>query len=147
MSNPRMIPADEAKALRENARQGPWVIDPDGDVIKPHHYDAELSVHICSPEEGDRELVAAAPDLAHTVVEQDETIQTLSRLLAEAEEAAIERAEQIERVRNVLDQLDKYSDAAYLAYKANPEKPLLDGQAMAYEKAVVLIQRALGGTP
>ena len=147
MSNPRMIPIDEAKALQANARQGPWMIDPDGDVIKPHYYDAELSVHICSPEAGDRELVAAAPDLAHTVVEQDETMQTLSRLLAEAEEAATERAEQIERVRDVLDQLDRFSDIAYLAYKANPENTRLDGQAMAYEQAVVLIQRALGGTP
>lgn len=40
---------------------------------------------------------------ARTVIEQDETIQTLSRLLAEAEEAAIERAEQIERVRDAYD--------------------------------------------
>lgn len=44
-----------------------------------------------------------APGLAPTVVEQSETIQTLSRLLAEAEEAAIERAEQIERVRDAYE--------------------------------------------
>ena len=61
--------------------------------------------------------------------------------------AGADALDAVERVRDVLDQLDKYSDAAYLAYKTNPENTRLDGQAMAYEQAVVLIQRALGGTP
>ena len=46
------------------------------------------------------EALADAGLLALTEDEKDETIQTLSRLLAEAEEAAIERAAQIERVRD-----------------------------------------------
>lgn len=61
--------------------------------------------------------------------------------------AGAEALDTLDRVRDVLGQLDKYSDAAYLAYKTNPENTRLDGQAMAYEQAVVLIQRALGGTP
>ena len=61
--------------------------------------------------------------------------------------AGADALDTLARVRDVLDQLDKYSDAAYLAYKTNPENTRLDGQAMAYEQAVVLIQRALGGTP
>lgn len=49
---------------------------------------------------------------AHTVIEQDETIQTLSRLLADAEEAATEKAEQIKRVRDVLTDLRGQQEAA-----------------------------------
>ena len=42
-------------------------------------------------------------DLSHTVVEQAETIKTLSRLLSGAEEAAIERAEQIKRLQRAVN--------------------------------------------
>ena len=51
-------------------------------------------------------LLAGADALdtrAHAVIAQAEQIETLSRLLAEAEEAAIERAAQIERVRDAYE--------------------------------------------
>ena len=60
-------------------------------------------------------LLAGAEALdtrAHTVDEQDETIQALSRLLAGAEEAATDRAAQIERVRAVLTDLRGQQEAA-----------------------------------
>lgn len=44
---------------------------------------------------------------ARTIVAQAEQIETLSRLLSGAEEAAIERAEQIERLRAALRQADQ----------------------------------------
>lgn len=44
---------------------------------------------------------------ARTIIHQAEQIETLSRLLSGAEEAAIERAEQIERLRAALRQADK----------------------------------------
>lgn len=113
MSDPRMIPADEARRLREAATPGPWhVMDngfggreilgtsPDRPGVFPILGEFE--------EEGDADLARLTPDLAYTVVEQAETIQTLSRLLAGAEEAATERATQIDRVREAMKALRDY---------------------------------------
>lgn len=66
----------------------------------------------------------AGPDLAHTVIQQAEQIETLSSLLAGAEKAAIDRSEQIKRLQKALRQahedefiagLDRYPTLVYEA--------------------------------
>ena len=80
-----------------------------------------------------------APDLAHTVAEQDETIQTLSRLLSGAEEAAIERAEQIERVREARSMINRII--------ANAERGVDLGDPVTLAKSIVnKLNEALGDT-
>ena len=80
-----------------------------------------------------------APDLARTVAEQDETIQTLSRMLVDAEEAAIERAEQIERVREARSMINRII--------ANAERGVDLGDPVTLAKSIVnKLNDALGDT-
>lgn len=80
-----------------------------------------------------------APDLARTVAEQSETIQTLSRLLSGAEEAAIERAEQIERVREARSMINRII--------ANAERGVDLGDPVTLAKSIVnKLNDALGDT-
>lgn len=83
---------------------------------------------------------------ALTVIEQAETIQTLSRLLAGAEEAATERAEQIERVRHALNRIARekaYSVAALIDGHGNMERHETSASVLSW--AIHLITEALEG--
>lgn len=86
--------------------------------------------------------------LARTVAEQDETIQTLSRLLADAEEAAIERAEQIDRVRHALSSIARVRSESEASARDDDEiAEWHEATADALEYVIHLLTAALeGGT-
>lgn len=90
-----------------------------------------------------------APDLARTVAEQSETIKTLSRMLVDAEEAAIERAEQIDRVRHALDSIARaVGEAVDTARDDGEIAEWHKATADALEYVIHLLNDALeGGTP
>ncbi len=77
---PRIIGADEARALKNGAQHGDWnVADKHGDPNEPFDvFDGE-GVFVASGvwHDGNRALMLAAPDLAHTVVALSEIVDAV----------------------------------------------------------------------
>lgn len=134
MSDPRMIPADEAKQLRENTKNlGPWWPEYDDDEeqwdINWENHLSDFSVasqigHAYG--EGTARLFAAAPDLAHTVERQ---------------------AAQIERVREAVSRIEKKAENSNTEWREGlKSNQHLEGYADGLDIALAEIEQALGDT-
>lgn len=81
MSDPRMIPADEAKQLREGITPGRWKLNEWESVVGlTIEYWNESTMEVANVK-----LAEAAPDLAHTVVEQSAQIKRLQAAIHKAD--------------------------------------------------------------
>lgn len=78
------ITPDHAKTLLDGATPGPWRwgTNPRATLVGPENWHILQCGALLHPEEPDQNLIAAAPDLARTVIDQAEQIEKMRSTVA-----------------------------------------------------------------